>query len=238
MESKDTLNLSREKLISVLFHELKGPLGAIAGYLSLLRKGVLGTDLPAYAEVLERSEARLDQMQELLSDLQDVSILDSGNRERKMTILSAQQSAEAAFKRVEAGANARHISIDTSIPADLTLEADPWEIGLVLHHLLSNAVRYNSDNGQAKLALRQIDPCTLEIQVSDTGIGIAPEHTDSLCRDFIRLKTPQTHGIFGTGLGLSIVRRIAALNGGGVHIESELGKGSIFSVRMHVGAKS
>jgi len=109
--------------------------------------------------------------------------------------------------------------------------ADESELEIILNNLLTNAVKYNRPGGRVELTLRQQGD-EVAIVVKDTGIGIAPADADRLFRDFVRLKNPQTRDIPGSGLGLAIMKKLAALYGGTVTLESTPGVGSTFTVAL------
>jgi signal transduction histidine kinase len=109
--------------------------------------------------------------------------------------------------------------------------ADPWEMETILTNLVSNAVKYNTDNGRVTVTLSATQN-RVSIQVSDTGIGISHQDADRLFKEFVRIRTPHTDRIAGSGLGLSIIKKIAALYNGDITLESTPGSGSCFTVTL------
>lgn len=221
-----------EKLMHVLFHELKAPLSAVASYLFLLKEGTLGDSLAAYQDMICKAGVRLDQMQELLGDLRDVSMVDSGKRERRIEQVLIPALVEDVCEKLKPAASSRNITFDIIVPAGILFTGDAWEISRIVHHLLSNAIKFNVEGGRAELRIETEDPSSLTITVIDSGIGIADADTGKIFEDFVRIKNSATKGIWGTGLGLSLVRRLEALYNGKVIVESEIGKGSTFIVRI------
>jgi signal transduction histidine kinase len=110
-----------------------------------------------------------------------------------------------------------------------TITADQGELEMILNNLVSNAIKYNRDNGRVEVRLTRADD-RVTIRVADTGIGIAPENAAKLFGEFVRIKNSQTRNILGSGLGLSIVRQLAMLYGGEAAVESTPDVGSTFSV--------
>ena len=116
-------------------------------------------------------------------------------------------------------------------PAHLVMTADSSEIGMIFNNLVSNAVKYNRDNGKVDVKIEEKDS-RLVISVEDTGIGMNEEETGRLFQEFVRIKNEKTNNILGSGLGLSIVKKLAVLYGGGVKVSSRPDQGSKFTVTL------
>ena len=219
----------RFQFISVLGHELKTPLAAVEGYLNILRDRTAGEDPAVYQQAVERSLVRLQGMRKLILDLLDLTRIESGNRERVLADLDVCEVATAAIETVMPDAGAKQVSIDLRAAAPVRMLADRSELEIVLNNLLSNAVKYNRDGGQVTVTLQGSQVC---LAVSDTGIGMTPQERDQLFREFVRIKNRETRQILGSGLGLSIVKKVAALYGGDVTVQSQPGVGSTFCVLL------
>jgi len=219
----------RFQFISVLAHELKAPLGAIEGYLYLMRDQSLGSDIAAYGKVTERCLIRLDGMRKMILDLLDLTRLESGQKKRELGPVDLIEVARMSIETVQPTAAPRGIAIDLSADGDFHLVGDRGELEIVLNNLVSNAVKYNRDGGRVDVKLAR-DNGALVIKVADTGIGMTPEESAKLFGEFVRIKNKQTRDIMGSGLGLSIVKKIAQLYHGDVSVASELGIGSTFTV--------
>jgi len=129
---------------------------------------------------------------------------------------------------------ARGITITLESPGELFMNGDRGEIEIVLNNLISNAVKYNRDNGAVTVKLSDsADEVTMS--VSDTGIGMTPEECGHLFGEFVRIKNDKTRNILGSGLGWNIVKRIASLYDGRVSVESTPDVGSTFSVVLGKG---
>ena len=119
-----------------------------------------------------------------------------------------------------------------NLPDNFVMQADSTEIEIIFNNLLSNAVKYNKDDGEVFLTLIP-EGGKLKIIVEDTGIGMSNEDTARLFKDFVRIKNKKTQNISGSGLGLSIMKKIVDLNEGTVEVESEIDKGSKFTVTIN-----
>ncbi len=222
----------RFDFIRVLGHELKAPLAAIEDYLRLLCDRVAGDQVEAYDHMIERALIRAGGMRKLIVDLLDLTRIESGQKRREITQVDAEEAAQAALDGVRAAAQERGISLDLQTAGTCTLRGDRGEIEIVLNNLVSNAVKYNRDDGQVGVELHG-DDTWLKISVRDTGIGMTAEEAGKLFNDFVRIKNDKTRDIEGSGLGLSIVRKIAQLYQGKAVAESEPGAGSCFTVTLN-----
>ncbi len=221
----------RFQFISVLVHELKAPLAAIEGYLNLMEDHALGDELAAYDGPVGRSKLRVEGMRKLIMDLLDLTRLESGQKQRDLTIVDVGVMARKAIETVAAEAAARAITIDLRAGGDVSMSADPGEIEIVLNNLVTNAVKYNRDGGSVTVTLAADDE-RVTITVADTGIGLAPEESARLFGEFVRIKNDKTRSILGSGLGLSIVKRLAQVYGGDVGLVSEPDVGTTFTVTL------
>jgi two-component system sensor histidine kinase/response regulator len=221
----------RFQFIRVLGHELKAPLAAVEGFLYLLRERTCGNDIAAYDEIVRRCLARTEGMRKLITDLLDLTRIESGERRRSLAEVDLVALAGTALETVQPAADERAIRLELTGDPDVTLHADRVELEIILNNLLSNAVKYNRDGGQVTLELRgAADHVTLA--VTDTGIGLTPADCARLFNDFVRIKNDRTRMITGSGLGLSTVKKIAQLYDGDVDVHSTWEVGSTFTVTL------
>lgn len=221
----------RFQFISVLAHELKAPLGAIEGYLYLLQDGTALSNPETLPRVVERSLVRLQGMRKLIFDLLDLTRIESGEKKRELAPIDIVAAARSSMETMSSDALARGITITLDSPEELTMRCDRSEIEIILNNLISNAVKYNRDNGTVTVKLSD-SPDEVRMTVSDTGIGMSEEERERLFGEFVRIKNDKTRNILGSGLGLNIVKRIAALYDGRVSVESTPEVGSTFTVAL------
>jgi two-component system phosphate regulon sensor histidine kinase PhoR len=131
-------------------------------------------------------------------------------------------------------AQERNIIISTDIENGLFMKAVAREIELIFRHLISNAIRYNKDNGSITLSIKKADS-HIAVKVVDTGIGLSAEDQTRLFQEFVRIKNSKTQDIRGTGLGLAIIKKLVELYQGEVSVESDPDNGSIFSLILFPG---
>jgi signal transduction histidine kinase len=217
----------RFNFISVLSHELKAPLNAIEGYLKILQ----GDEPPERRQMIDRSLLRLDGMRKLIFDLLDLTRIESGQKARSFDTIDVVALAKRTIELFTAEASERNIGITLRAPEPVEMVADPSEMEIVLNNLVSNAVKYNRENGSVTVAVERKND-QVRIQVADTGIGLTPEEAAKLFSEFVRIKNEDTFKVLGSGLGLSTVRKLAQMYGGDATVKSERGQGSIFTVTL------
>jgi len=222
----------RFQFISVLGHELKAPLAAIEGYLNLVKDQIAGGDPAVYRQAIERSLVRLQGMRKLILDLLDLTRIESGNRKRDLQEVDVSEIAKSCIETVMPDAHAKKITVALQAPGSVRMIADRGEIEIILNNLVSNAVKYNREGGRVTVTLSAQND-QVRIAVADTGIGLTREEAAQLFREFVRIKNEHTRNILGSGLGLSILKKIAALYGGDVAIESQADVGSTFTVLLN-----
>ncbi len=227
----------RFQFVSVLAHELKAPLGAIEGYLHIIKDRSAGDDPAVYDRMIERCLVRAEGMRKMIMDLLDMTRLESGTKKREFVEVDLREVAQNAIDTVRPDADARGIVPELDADGPLRMIADRSEIEIVMNNLLSNAVKYNRDGGRVDATLRT-EGDTFVIRVADTGIGMSAEEASRLFNDFVRIKNAKTRNILGSGLGLSIVRKIARLYGGDAEVVSEPDRGSTFTIRLKSQAPS
>lgn len=219
----------RFEFISVLAHELKSPLAAVETLFSILQNQTAGDNLNAYSDLINRCMARIEGMRKLIVDLLDLTRIESGEKRRDLVEMDVVASARTIVENNRLAATPRGIEICLSAPEALPFFADRGEIDIILNNLVSNAVKYNRDNGRVDVTIAPVDD-TISVTVADTGIGLTTEEAARLFADFVRIKNDKTRGIPGSGLGLSIVKKIAGLYDGTATVTSEPGVGSTFRV--------
>jgi len=221
----------RFEFISVLAHELKNPLAAIEGYLRIMKEGSAGNDPAVQAKMVDRSLVRIEGMRKLILDLLDLTRIESGQKRRELARVDVCEVAQSVTEGLRAEAQQRGIAVELHATKPVAMAADRGELEIVLSNLISNAIKYNRDDGRVDVYVGAEDG-QVTISVADTGIGMTQEEAAHLFQEFVRIKNSRTRSILGSGLGLSIVRRIAQLYGGHASVRSEPDVGSTFTVTL------
>jgi two-component system sensor histidine kinase/response regulator len=221
----------RFQFTSVLAHEMKAPIAAIEGYLQMIRERSVGDSLDAYDRMVERCLLRIEGMRKLISDLLDLTAIESGQRQRTLAPVDVADAARQAAENMKAEAQRREIGIELKVPSELVMQADRTEIEMILNNLVSNAVKYNRDGGKVTVSA-SISGDKVALQVEDTGIGMTPDECKRLFVDFSRIKNNKTRHILGSGLGLSTLKKIVTLYDGEITAKSQPDVGSTFTVTL------
>lgn len=221
----------RFEFISILAHELKSPLAAIQGYLNIVHEKILGQELSVYDPMIERSLIRLEGMKKLIFDLLDMTRIESEQRKREFTTVNICEHARKAIETSALAAKEHNITINFDGPENVSMAGDVLEIDIILNNLVSNAVKYNKENGKVDVNVSEDEKFVI-IKVSDTGIGMKEDEMKKLFKDFVRIKNEQTRNIIGSGLGLSTLNKLVQMYDGTVDVQSEFGKGSVFTVKL------
>jgi two-component system phosphate regulon sensor histidine kinase PhoR len=222
------LEAVRREFVANASHELQTPITAIKAMAETLLAG--GRDDPALAERFLRDlERQADRLGVLVRDLLDLATIEAGAHEHRATEVSVGEVATAVMGQLDSLAKQRQVVMEFSIPDDLTADCDWSSLTRILANLLDNAIKYTEPGGHVGVtAARSGD--TLAITVWDTGVGIASTDLERIFERFYRVDKARSRELGGTGLGLSIVKHLAEACGGSVSVESQLGKGSRFTV--------
>jgi two-component system OmpR family sensor kinase len=224
--------LDRQRaLVADTSHELRNPLMVVRGNLELL-----ALDLPPAerrAAIADATE-EIDRMITLIQDLLFLADADTNAAIEQEPVGLEQVVAGAiadATRIAQRNDGARAVVLEANDP--ITIRGDAQRLRQLIWNLVENAVRYTPAGGQVTVALRRRGPVA-ELTVSDTGIGIPPEHLPHIFDRFYRVDTGRSRALGGTGLGLSIVRQITEAHGGQVRVRSTPGEGSTFTVALPV----
>ena len=219
----------KDEFVASVSHELRTPLTSVLGHLELLgERDDLTDEVAAQLRVVRRNAARL---QALLSDLLLIGQVADGTLELHSAPVDLRTVVDEAVEAVRAVADQNDVTIRTEAPETLSVVADGQRLRQVLDNLLSNAIKYGRAGGSVSVGLRRAGD-GIELDVADTGMGIADHDREHVFGRFFRGGEAIRQHLPGTGLGLSIVASIVAAHGGTVSVESELGRGSTFRVAL------
>ncbi len=229
LEMKEEGKQVRFQFLSVLSHELKSPINAIEGYMNIIKQKQLGDNVDDYLMMIDRSLDRLNGMRNLIMDLLDLTRMESGKKVRNLKPVDIVEITKHVINTVQPLAIQKNLSIILNSEKELIFNADNNEMEIILNNFISNAVKYNVENGKVFIDLKVEDE-QIVISVKDTGIGMKQEDIALLFQDFVRIKNEKTKFISGSGLGLSIAKKMVELYKGKINVESTPDVGSTFTV--------
>lgn len=221
----------RFELLSVVSHELKAPLAAIESHLNIIKNRSAGNSPEVYDTLVERCLVRARGMRKLILDLLDSARIESGRKPRVLENLDLGALLGQAVETVRPDAQQRSITIELVLPQEIRMTADRDELDMVFNNLISNAVKYNRAGGRIRVELTRAG-AGIVLKVADTGFGMSRSDCNRIFTEFTRIRNRQTQDIPGSGLGLSIVKKIVALYGGYITVDSETDVGSTFTVTL------
>ena len=228
LEEQDRL---KSRYVMTVSHDLQAGLAAIEGLLAAVLHGFTEAIGGKTHELLGRASERTHQLLRFVRDLLDLSRMRAeADVEREEVHLAALLRGEAELFADPLAAKKLDFRFENSA-GDPVLLGNRTALSQLFNNLIANAVRYTPEGGKILVSLAQAGD-QLEIGVQDSGIGIAPEHQDRLFNDFFRAPNAKTVSEHGTGLGLSIAKKSAELHGGSIRVESELGRGTRFTVTL------
>jgi signal transduction histidine kinase len=229
-QMSDALARQRENQLAFLTsvaHDLRNPIGALKMSTAIVDPARPLPQENRVREIMTVVRRQIDHLNRMIEDLLDASRIESGNLELRPQEIDAREIARDAFELFRNVSSVHQLSIqvpDTAVP----VHCDAGRMSQVLNNLLSNAIKYSPHGGSVLIQLEQIDEFVV-IEVSDTGIGIAPEDITHIFEPFRRAQL-SSRDFPGVGLGLHVVRRIVEAHRGRIEVQSRIGKGSTFKV--------
>jgi signal transduction histidine kinase/ActR/RegA family two-component response regulator len=229
----ETANRAKDEFLATLSHELRTPLNAILGWSSMIKDGLLPeAERPDAVEAVHRNA---QAQARLIEDIVDVSRIVTGKLRLDVQPTELAPIIEAAVESVSPAAESRSIRLQRVLDSgSSTVSGDPTRLQQVVWNLLTNAIKFTPKGGRVQIRLERVNS-HVEIIVTDTGEGIAPEVIPHIFDRFRQADSTATRNHGGLGLGLAIVRHVVEMHGGTVGVESEgYGKGATFTVKLPV----
>jgi len=223
----------KSEFLANMSHELRTPLNAIIGFSEVLTDRMFGELNEKQEEYLKDIYASGTHLLSLINDILDLSKIEAGRMELELTDFDLPMAIDNALTLVRERAARRSIALNTAIDERLgQVQGDERKIRQVLLNLLSNAIKFTPEGGRIDVHAVPRDRM-VEVSVTDTGVGIAPEDQEAVFEEFRQVGTAEKK-VEGTGLGLALSRKFIELHGGKIWVKSELGAGSTFTFTLPV----
>jgi signal transduction histidine kinase/CheY-like chemotaxis protein len=222
---------AKSDFLASMSHELRTPLNAIIGFSDLMRAEPSEGDRRSVPiEWIEHIARGGHHLLSLINDVLDLAKVEAGRLELRRERVEVSQLAMDVAAGLRPLADRKRIQVETVLPEATLVDADRGRLRQVLYNLLSNAIKFTPDEGRIGLSVEGGDEA-VEITVSDSGVGIDPADLDRIFQEFAQVG-PAESQVGGTGLGLALARRLVEAHGGTIGVESTLGSGSTFTVRL------
>lgn len=224
----------KSRFLSYMSHEFRTPLGAIRSITRILQDRLDGPLTDEQFKQIVFIEKSVIELTEMVNDQLDLAKIEAG----RITVspvwfemVDLFSALRGIFKPILINSQ---VSLNFEDPGEtIKIYSDDKKLSQILRNFISNALKFTSV-GQITVRAVRSDDEWIEFSVSDTGIGIAPDHLDKIFDDYVQIDSTVQRRVRGTGLGLALSRKLANLLGGDAKVESELGKGSTFTVRIPV----
>ncbi|WP_462412465.1 two-component system histidine kinase PnpS [Neobacillus sp. Marseille-QA0830] len=226
------LELMRKDFVANVSHELKTPVTSIKGFSETLLDGAMNQKetLEAFLSIILKES---DRLQSLIQELLELSKLETHGFTLSKQELDLHHMLEDVMKLLSGKAKEKDISLKLNCsPSPVTINGDLDRLKQVFINLIANAITYTPANGEVSVTLAEHDGAVV-VSVKDTGIGIEKKEIPRIFERFYRVDRARSRNSGGTGLGLAIVKHIIEAHHGSISVESEVGKGSVFKVKLH-----
>ncbi|WP_187970569.1 hybrid sensor histidine kinase/response regulator [Aquibium microcysteis] len=232
-EQAEALRLAdrrKDEFLAILAHELRNPLAALHGGLAMLLRQPDGPKAERIGGLMQGQMAHLVR---LVDDLLDVSRITQGKIELRLAPFDLRDAVAAAVEMARPAVEAKHHAISVSMPhSAVAIVADQVRLTQCVANLLNNAAKYTPERGSISVCVEERDD-TVDIRVTDDGLGLTPEASSSIFRLFAQVDAHLQHARGGLGIGLSLVKQLVELHGGSVSAASDgPGKGAAFTISL------
>ena len=238
LKKAEDASLAKTRFLNNMSHDIRTPMNAILGYAQLMENELKGKGLPETLEHLEKLQQSGNLLLSIINNVLDMARIESGRMELDENYCRMEDVWKSLFAVFDEKARKKNIALHYTMNVEHEhVLTDVIKIKEILVNILSNAIKYTPAGGSVMVNVDEI-PCNepgymiARIRVSDTGIGMSQDYLTKIFEAFTREQNTTKSKIAGTGLGMSIVKKYVELLGGTIDVESELGKGSTFTVTL------
>jgi signal transduction histidine kinase len=221
-------NQHKSEFLANMSHELRTPLNAVIGFSEVLQQGMVGELNDKQGEYVNYIHISGSHLLSLINDILDLSKVEAGRMELELSDFNVPLAIDNALTLIRERASNHGVMLECAIDAAIAdIHADERKLKQVMLNLLSNAVKFTPDGGKITVSARPVNGA-VEVSVTDTGVGIAPEDCDAVFEEFRQVGRHAEGKAQGTGLGLALTRKFVEVHGGRIWLTSTLGEGSPF----------
>lgn len=224
----------KSNFLAMVSHQLKSPLGSTLLQTSILLDGMVGDLNEKQKDLIQKVKAKTKGMVELVNDILDVCFIEEKGHIAQIESLNLSETLQKAIEMMQPQAQDKNIDLRVTIEGQIPLfNGNKSSMEAMFINLISNAIKYTPSDGHVSLDIGK-NGHYLQLKVSDTGIGIEEKDIPRIFDKFYRERSERTKNISGTGLGLSIVKGVVDAHHGSISVESEVGKGTTFTVLLPI----
>ena len=238
LKKAEDASLAKTRFLNNMSHDIRTPMNAILGYAQLMVNELKGKNLPEISEYLKKLQQSGNLLLSIINNVLDMAQIESGRMEIDENYGRIEDIRQTLFEIFGDEAKKKNLVLQYTINVEHeNILTDTTKVKEIFVNILSNAIKYTSSGGSVKVSVDEL-PCDedgymmVRTRVSDTGIGMSQEYLTNIFEAFTRERNTTKSKIAGTGLGMSIVKKYVELLGGTIDVESELGKGSTFTVTL------
>ena len=238
LKKAEDASLAKTRFLNNMSHDIRTPMNAILGYAQLMVNELKGKNLPEISEYLKKLQQSGNLLLSIINNVLDMAQIESGRMEIDENYGRIEDIRQNLFEIFGDEAKKKNLVLQYTINVEHeNILTDTTKVKEIFVNILSNAIKYTSSGGSVKVSIDEL-PCDedgymmVRTRVSDTGIGMSQEYLTNIFEAFTRERNTTKSKIAGTGLGMSIVKKYVELLGGTIDVESELGKGSTFTVTL------
>ena len=238
LKKAEEANLAKTRFLNNMSHDIRTPMNAILGYAQLMENELKGKDLPETSEHLKKLQQSGNLLLSIINNVLDMARIESGRMEIDENYGRIEDIRQTLFEIFEDEAKKKNLALHYTINVEHeNILTDTTKVKEIFVNILSNAVKYTPAGGSVMVDIDEL-PCEepgymiVRTRVSDTGIGMSQDYLSKIFEAFTRERNTTKSKITGSGLGMSIVKKYVDLLGGTIDVESELGKGSTFTVTL------
>ena len=238
LKNAEAASLAKTSFFNNMSHDIRTPMNVILGYAQIMKEELKDKNLPETSAHLDKLQQSGDLLLSIINNVLDMARIESGRMEINESFIQIEDVMQSLYVVFDVEAKKKHIALLFTMNVEHThVQADVTKVKEIFVNILSNAIKYTSEGGSVDVNIDEI-PCDepgymiVKTAVSDTGIGMSKEYLTRIFESFTRERNGTKSEIQGTGLGMSIVKKYVDLLGGTIDVESELGKGSTFTVTL------
>ena len=238
LKKAEDASLAKTRFLNNMSHDIRTPMNAILGYAQLMEDEMKGKDLPETSEYLKKLQQSGNLLLSIINNVLDMARIESGRMEIDENYGMIEDIWQTLFEIFDDEAKKKNIALHYTINVEHEhILTDVTKVKEIFVNILSNTMKYTPSGGSVMINIDEL-PCSgpgymiVRTRVSDTGIGMSQEYLTNIFEAFTRERNTTKSKIAGTGLGMSIVKKYVELLGGTIDVESELGKGSTFTVTL------